>query len=181
MEWSVITVKGQSFMLHQIRKMIGLAIAVIRGHTSVTTMEEAWGMDRIDIPRAPGLGLMLDTVHFDKYNQKFKGDGMHEGLDWEAQTEAVEKFKEEFIFSDIMETEIAEKSMMSWMAESLPLHTFVGRHFESEEKEQSPMRKALLYATKYANNANKNDSNGDEESCTSPPEDINSDNFEADK
>jgi len=178
LEWSVITVKGQSFMLHQIRKMIGLAIAVIRGHTSVSTMEEAWGMERIDIPRAPGLGLMLDTVHFDKYNQKFKGDGMHEGLDWEAQTEAVEKFKEEFIFADIMETEIAEKSMMTWMAESLPLHSFVGRHFESDEKEASPMRKAFLMANKHAKK--KDDTNGD--SNTDPTtENIDSDNVEAEK
>ena len=30
MEFCVITVRGQSFMIHQIRKMIGLVIAVVR-------------------------------------------------------------------------------------------------------------------------------------------------------
>ena len=101
---------------------------------------------------------MLDTVHFDKYNERFANDGLHEGLDWAGQTEDVERFKDEYIFSDIMETEIAEKSMMSWLAECLPLHTWEPRHFESEDKEKSPLRNAFMKATKYAN---KEDSIGD--------------------
>ena len=55
-------VKGQSFMLHQIRKMIGMAIAVVRGDTDESVIVESWNTDRIDIPRAPGLGLMLEEV-----------------------------------------------------------------------------------------------------------------------
>ena len=54
-------------------------------------MEEAWGINRIDVPRAPGLGLLLDTVHFDKYNKRFAGDGMHEALDWVGQEDAVDR------------------------------------------------------------------------------------------
>ena len=150
LEWSVIRVKGQSFMLHQIRKMIGLAVGIARGHTSLQTLETAWGVNRIDIPRAPGLGLMLDTVHYEKYNRRIAGDGIHEGLDWVKQEDAVEKFKEDFIFSDIMETEVEEKSMMSWLGEALPLHTWTPRHFESEERETSPLRNASLKANKYA-------------------------------
>jgi hypothetical protein len=30
-------------------------------------MKETFGTERIDIPRAPGLGLVLDQVHFDRY------------------------------------------------------------------------------------------------------------------
>ena len=75
---------------------------------------------------------------------------MHESLDWVGQEDAVEKFKEDFIFSDIMETEAAERSMMSWLGECLPLHTFVPRHFESEDREPSVLRNAHLKATKYA-------------------------------
>ena len=150
LEWSVIRVKGQSFMLHQIRKMIGLAVGIARGHTGLDTLDTAWGVNRIDIPRAPGLGLMLDTVHYEKYNRRIAGDGIHEGLDWVKQEDAVEKFKEDFIFSDIMETEVEEKSMMSWLGEALPLHTWTPRHFESEERETSPLRNASLKANKYA-------------------------------
>ena len=42
--------------------MIGLALAIVRGHASQDVIESAWNMDRIDVPRAPGLGLMLDEV-----------------------------------------------------------------------------------------------------------------------
>ena len=41
-----------------------MTIAVVRGHASVDTIEKTWGVDRIDIPRAPGLGLLLEEVYF---------------------------------------------------------------------------------------------------------------------
>lgn len=54
--------QGQSFMLHQIRKMVGLVIAILRGHTDMSMMERAFGKDKVIIPTAPGLGLVLDMV-----------------------------------------------------------------------------------------------------------------------
>jgi tRNA pseudouridine38-40 synthase len=62
LEFSVLRVKGQSFMLHQIRKMVGLTIAVARGHTPLETLHRAWKMERLDLPVAPGLGLVLEEV-----------------------------------------------------------------------------------------------------------------------
>jgi len=141
LEWSIIKVKGQSFMIHQIRKMIGLMVAIVRGHTNEKTIKDAWGDQRIDIPRAPGLGLLLDTIHYDKYNKRFADT--HEGLAWSQQEEAVEKFKEEFIFSEIISTELREKSMLLWLSQALPIHTFTPRHFESEQGESQPLGKAL--------------------------------------
>ena len=49
-------------MQHHIRKMIGLTIAVIRGFTEEETIQRAFKDDPIDIPKAPGLGLMLEEV-----------------------------------------------------------------------------------------------------------------------
>ena len=49
-------------MLHQIRKMIGMSIAVIRGDANESVIADSWNTDRIDVPRAPGLGLMLEEV-----------------------------------------------------------------------------------------------------------------------
>lgn len=66
-EFAVITVRGQSFMLHQIRKMIALAIAVIRGEANKDCFELCWSPDKIDIPMAPALGLMLDRVNIDLF------------------------------------------------------------------------------------------------------------------
>ena len=76
-----------------------------------------------------------------RYNKRY--EDTHTKLDWAEQEEAVERFKEEFIFSDIMKTEAEEKSMMNWLGQALPIHTFTPRHFESEEQERQPLGKAL--------------------------------------
>jgi tRNA pseudouridine38-40 synthase len=38
-EFAVIKVKGQSFMLHQIRKMVGLVIAIVQGYAEIDAIE----------------------------------------------------------------------------------------------------------------------------------------------
>lgn len=122
-EFAVITVRGQSFMLHQIRKMIGLVIAVLKGYVGDEVMERSWGQQKVDVPKAPGLGLVLEQVHFDRYNKRFGGDGLHEQLEWEGQEELIQAFKEAYIYPTIVETECQEGSMISWMA-TLPIHDF---------------------------------------------------------
>jgi tRNA pseudouridine38-40 synthase len=47
LEFAVITVKGQSFMLHQIRKMIGMAIAIVRGCASRESLEKCWTAHKV--------------------------------------------------------------------------------------------------------------------------------------
>jgi len=42
--------------------MIGLIIAVVRGCTEEATITNAFHDSKIDIPRAPALGLLLDNV-----------------------------------------------------------------------------------------------------------------------
>lgn len=58
----MLKVKGQSFMLHQIRKMVGMTIAVARGLATIDTLHKAWKTERLDLPVAPGLGLVLEEV-----------------------------------------------------------------------------------------------------------------------
>lgn len=54
-------------MLHQIRKMIGLMIAIVRGNTDMSTLEKAFTKEKVMIPTAPGLGLVLDKVCFELF------------------------------------------------------------------------------------------------------------------
>ncbi|XP_060917480.1 tRNA pseudouridine synthase A isoform X1 [Labrus mixtus] len=134
-EFAVITVRGQSFMLHQIRKMIGLVIAVIRGYAKEEVVERSWGLEKVDVPKAPGLGLVLERVHFDRYNKKFGGDGLHETLEWENEEEAIKAFKEAQIYPTIVETECQEGSMVSWMA-TLPIHDFEASATNTQQKKE---------------------------------------------
>ncbi|KAK2819007.1 hypothetical protein Q5P01_024568 [Channa striata] len=131
-EFATITVRGQSFMLHQIRKMIGLVIAVIKGYAAEEVMERSWGQAKVDVPKAPGLGLVLERVHFDRYNKRFGGDGLHERLEWDREEEAIKAFKEAHIYPTIVETECQEGSMVSWMS-TLPIHDFEGTATETRD------------------------------------------------
>lgn len=131
-EFAEITVRGQSFMMHQIRKMIGLVIAVIKGYTTESVIEKSWGKEKVDVPKAPGLGLVLERVHFDRYNKRFGGDGLHERLEWDKEEEAIKAFKNAHIYPTIVETECQEGSMISWMA-TLPAHDFEATATESQE------------------------------------------------
>ncbi|ESO05692.1 hypothetical protein HELRODRAFT_154673 [Helobdella robusta] len=122
-EYVKLTVKGQSFMLHQIRKMTGIAMAICRSFVNMDILKKSWGADKVDIPKAPGLGLVLDQLHYNAYNKKFGTDGMHEAIEWSQYKEEIEEFKENFIYSTIFQTEKEEKSMMKWLG-TLHLHHF---------------------------------------------------------
>ncbi|XP_041826845.1 tRNA pseudouridine synthase A isoform X2 [Melanotaenia boesemani] len=140
-EFAVITVRGQSFMLHQIRKMIGLVIAVIKGYAKEEVMERSWGQEKVDVPKAPGLGLVLERVHFDRYNKRFGGDGLHERLEWDREEEAIKAFKEAHIYPTIVETECQEGSMVSWMS-TLPIHDFEATAAETQDNKDQKQENA---------------------------------------
>lgn len=122
-EFCTIVVKGQSFMMHQIRKMIGLTIAVVRGHTTIDTILRSFDQVRLDIPMAPGLGLVLDQVHYDGYNNRFKDDGLHEQLEWSEWESQIQAFRDQQIYPVIKETELNERPMAKWL-ETLPCHSY---------------------------------------------------------
>ncbi|KAI7959694.1 hypothetical protein MJO28_003485 [Puccinia striiformis f. sp. tritici] len=71
-EWISITFHGQSFMLHQIRKMIGLLVLVCRTRTPVTMIKQLYGPQKVSIPKAPGIGLILRKLNFHGYNKKIQ-------------------------------------------------------------------------------------------------------------
>lgn len=128
-EFITISVKGQSFMLHQIRKMIGLVLAIVRGVAPVSTIELARKEKKVDIPKAPAVGLVLDEVHFDAYNRRYGSDGLHEALEWDENEEEIQKFKHQYIYKHIIDTEAREHSMMKWLR-SLPDHTYTDERME---------------------------------------------------
>ncbi|XP_052023634.1 pseudouridylate synthase 1 homolog isoform X5 [Apodemus sylvaticus] len=125
LEFAVIKVKGQSFMMHQIRKMVGLVVAIMKGYAPESVLERSWGEEKVDVPKAPGLGLVLERVHFEKYNQRFGSDGLHEPLDWTQEEGKVIAFKEQYIYPTIVSTERDERSMAQWL-NTLPIHNFSG-------------------------------------------------------
>ncbi|KAL0116523.1 hypothetical protein PUN28_009885 [Cardiocondyla obscurior] len=140
MEFAILEVKGQSFMLHQIRKMVAFIIAVARNMIPQETIDEAFKtMDKLDIPIAPSLGLCLCHVHYDNYGKRYGTDGLHETLDWKECEEEVEKFQKTYILKHMIDTEISEQTTLKWLV-GLPFYSFSNRDVlsvedDSEERE----------------------------------------------
>jgi tRNA pseudouridine38-40 synthase len=129
-EFVRLKIKGQSFMMHQIRKMVGLVIAVVKGYKNPDIIEQAVRKEKMLIPQAPGLGLVLDNVHYERYNERYGSDGHHEILTFEKENEAVEEFFKNKIMSTIIETELKEESMKRWLGR-LKIH-----EYEKDEAEK---------------------------------------------
>lgn len=123
-EFIRLRVTGQSFMMHQIRRMVGLAIAIMRGKMNIEFMDKAFSKEKYLIPQAPGLGLVLDNVHFTRYDKRYGDDGHHNKMTFEECNEEVENFFKAKILPTIIETEINEKPMQIWIGRRLNRHNF---------------------------------------------------------
>jgi len=107
-------VVGQSFMLHQIRKMIGLAVAVMRNCAPESIYDVAFRKDvNLNVPTAPEVGLYLDECMFTSYNKKWKDS--HEAVSMELYYEEAEEFKAKYIFTHIAAMEHKEGAVALWL------------------------------------------------------------------
>lgn len=72
-------VYGQSFILHQIRKMVGTALAVFRGAAPENAIASALRREGdVATPMAPELGLFLAETVYGHYNKTWAGDNGRE-------------------------------------------------------------------------------------------------------
>ncbi|CAM6093013.1 unnamed protein product [Calypogeia fissa] len=116
------SVVGQSFMLHQIRKMIGLAVAIMRGTAPESILATALRKDtKINVPMAPELGLFLEECYYSAYNRRFKVT--HEEMSLSSFSAEVNEFKKEFIYPHIGSTEARDSTFAMW------LHSLNDRHY----------------------------------------------------
>ena len=108
-EWLSLKVHGQSFMMHQIRKMVAMAVMTVRSGAPLDLIKESYGNRRISIPKAPGLGLLLERPMFTQANIKLKNLGLEE-VDFAKYDDKIQAFKDEHIYRRMFELEEKENS-----------------------------------------------------------------------
>jgi tRNA pseudouridine38-40 synthase len=106
-EWLSLKVHGQSFMMHQIRKMVGMVALVVRCGCDPKRIQEAYGENAISIPKAPSLGLLLERPVFDSYNKRASSEHGKEPLDFGKYEKEMEEFKQREIYERIYRDEEA--------------------------------------------------------------------------
>lgn len=112
-QWLSLKVHGQSFMMHQIRKMVGLAALLVRCGSSLDRIPQSYTKVRMAIPKAPGLGLLLERPVFEMYNRKADGHGKTP-IDFAEHEEKMKAFKDKHIYQRIFEVEEAENFFYSF-------------------------------------------------------------------
>lgn len=106
-EWLSLKVHGQSFMMHQIRKMVSMAAFVVRCGTPTTIIEESFRHEKLSIPKAPGLGLLLERPVFESYNNviRLRGSVERESIDFGKYQKEIDEFKQKQIYEHIFREE----------------------------------------------------------------------------
>ncbi|KAE8393244.1 tRNA pseudouridine synthase 1 [Aspergillus alliaceus] len=103
-EWLSLKVHGQSFMMHQIRKMVAMATLIVRCGCDPKRIIDSYGPTKIPIPKAPGLGLLLERPVFNSYNRKAQETGKKPIVFDEYATE-MNEFKQREIYDRIFRAE----------------------------------------------------------------------------
>jgi tRNA pseudouridine38-40 synthase len=106
-------IHGQSFMLHQIRRMIGMVIFLIKRNLPKDVILATFER-RAPVPTAPSEGLLLQQCVYKVYNE---GKGRsYEPVNWEGVKDQAEKFRSEQIYAHIASIEKDTRVFAEWTA-----------------------------------------------------------------
>lgn len=103
-EYVEVVIDGQSFLLHQIRKMISFAVLNCKytRNNYQENMRKALSNDDVHVPKSPAQYLFLSHVFFDDFNIKRSESG-YDAI--EVDETEKKKFEEEKIRPEILNTE----------------------------------------------------------------------------
>ncbi|EPE24999.1 Pseudouridine synthase [Glarea lozoyensis ATCC 20868] len=104
-EWLSLKVHGQSFMMHQIRKMVAMASMVVRCGSTAEVIRDSYGRAPISIPKAPSLGLLLERPVFNSYNTQAVSKFNREKIDFDKYQKEMDEFKQREIYDRIFREE----------------------------------------------------------------------------
>lgn len=124
-EWISVMLHGQSFMLHQIRKMMCILVIAVRTGTPASLIDALYGKQAVTIPKMPSLGLLLEHPIFESYSKRIataneKLDPSHPDyrypIDFDSHKSEIEKFKEEHIYRRMRESEEKVEVFDRWLS-----------------------------------------------------------------
>ena len=91
--------------MHQIRKMVSMVALVVRCGCHEGRLQDTYLADKVSIPKAPGLGLLLERPVFDSYNERMGGQNGRERIEFDKFSKEMEEFKQREIYERIFREE----------------------------------------------------------------------------
>ncbi|KAL2312610.1 putative tRNA pseudouridine synthase C16C4.06c [Schizosaccharomyces pombe] len=113
-QWVKLIFHGQSFMKHQIRKMVGILIHLTRtGWNAQVLLNTFNNSYRIRIPRAPAEFLLLNQPIFQAFNKKCSRFD-HEPVEWSCAQKSIDQFAHSFLRTPMFDCFISSESFQSF-------------------------------------------------------------------
>jgi tRNA pseudouridine38-40 synthase len=113
-EFARVFLKGQSFLYNQIRKMMGAVFMIMHYGLPESFIDNSFKDNEVNVPTAPGEGLMLNRVAYDRYNRE--RHGLKEMIrPWDSKLEEIEEYRVELV-NYICSTEKQTYAFSKWLA-----------------------------------------------------------------
>jgi tRNA pseudouridine(38-40) synthase len=103
-EFFTVRLIGQSFMLHQIRKMVGTAVVLLRYDLPPTCLKRTLTTDKFTLPLIPGAGLAVVRCWFTGYDRIVSttpGFGAAAQLTWTAEQPLIDAYLRDVIIPHV--------------------------------------------------------------------------------
>lgn len=116
-EWLPLKLQGQSFMIHQIRKMVTMVAMTVRCGSLPEKIQEAFESTRLNIPKAPPTGLLLERPLFDAFNKSLERLQSNENrgqIDFDKFQNEIEAFKHKYIVEPMHAIEQRDRGYQSF-------------------------------------------------------------------
>jgi tRNA pseudouridine38-40 synthase len=125
-----------------------MAMLVTRTKTPVSLIPKTFEENRINIPKAPALGLLLERPIFNVYNEKTRTKSnqvCRDIVSFDAYKDKIEAFKQEWIYKKIFDAENNEHVFDGYLT-SLDAHIGPDYHYLNPE---GIIPDECLVSTKY--------------------------------
>ena len=112
-----ITLKGQSFIYHQIRKMMGVMIQKVQQDQPEDFVEKCLSEEKVKVWLAPSEGLLLNRLYFEEYNRR---RNIIESLKLSDEEEAVnEDFKRKNLYKCMIACQEDSNIFTDWLCTNI--------------------------------------------------------------
>ncbi|KAJ3297713.1 tRNA pseudouridine synthase 1 [Blyttiomyces sp. JEL0837] len=126
-EWVRIRISGKGFARGQIRRMVGLAVMVVRTNTPRSLIAQSFGRVRIGIPEAPGWGVIFESPCYDDYNNS-PSRSYSAKISFDMEKAVVERYRRVIIHDRVYRDEEEHMRYLDWIR-SIDECAFLYSHF----------------------------------------------------
>lgn len=118
-KYVLFTIRGNSFMMNQIRKTLAMVLACSHKIVPPETIEQTFTMEKWAIPKLPGEGLMLDRVEYPGFranSQRCENFvSPKKDVEFEANRGDIANWKTNVLFPHIAELVKREQTFEQWL------------------------------------------------------------------